>query len=47
MKKIKTTITVDENLWRGFSILVTKERGNRRMNEIIVELIKEWMKKRK
>lgn len=47
MKKIKTTITVDEDLWREFSILVVKERGNRRMNEIIVELIKEWMKKRK
>lgn len=42
-KSIKTTINIDEELWRRFSILVLNERGYRKKNEVIEELIREYL----
>jgi len=46
MGRVKTTINIDEELWRKFSFLVIKERGYRKKNEIIEQLIKEYTEKR-
>ena len=37
---VKTTIEIDDGLWRRFSLLVLSERGERRKNEVIAELVK-------
>ena len=42
---VKTTITIDEELWKKFSILVIQEKGNRKKNEVIEQLIKEYVRK--
>lgn len=47
MGKIKTTINIDEDLWKKFSILVIEEYGHRKKNEIVEQLIGEYVKKRK
>ena len=46
MRSIKTTITIDEDLWKKFSILVIQEKGHRKKNEVIEHLIREYIKKR-
>ena len=46
MKSVKTTINIDEELWKRFSILVIQEKGYRKKNEIIEELIMEYVRKR-
>lgn len=46
MRKIKTTINIDEELWKKFSLLVIKERGYRKKNEIIEHLIREFTEER-
>ncbi len=43
--KTKTTITIDEELWKKFSILVIQEKGNRKKNEVIEKLIREYTRK--
>jgi len=42
---VKTTLEVDDDLWRRFSILVIREKGERRKNEVIVELIREYVER--
>lgn len=44
MGSIKTTINVDEDLWKKFSILVIQEKGHRKKNEVIENLIKEYIR---
>lgn len=44
--KIKTTINIDEELWKRFSILVIEREGYRKKNEIIEELVKEYVAKK-
>lgn len=46
MGTIKTTINVDEDLWKKFSILVIQEKGYRKKNYVIEELIREFTQKR-
>lgn len=46
MKKVKTTINIDEELWRKFSILIIKEKGTRKKNEIIEQLIRDFVNKK-
>jgi metal-responsive CopG/Arc/MetJ family transcriptional regulator len=46
MSTIKTTINVEENLWRKFSIKVIEERGYRKKNNVIEELIEEYVKRK-
>lgn len=43
MAQVKTTISVDEDLWREFSILVIKKHGYRAKNSVIESLIKEYV----
>ncbi|MEM2127938.1 MAG: hypothetical protein QXH67_06940, partial [Candidatus Bathyarchaeia archaeon] len=42
---VKTTIEIDDDLWRRFSILVLRERGERKKNEVISELIKDYVER--
>ncbi|MEM2892861.1 MAG: hypothetical protein QW486_01785 [Candidatus Bathyarchaeia archaeon] len=42
---VKTTIEIDDDLWRPFSILVLRERGERKKNEVISELIKDYVER--
>ncbi len=42
---VKTTLEVDDDLWRRFSILVLRERGERKKNEVIAELIKDYVER--
>jgi len=46
MGTIKTTINIDEELWRKFSILVIQEHGYRKKNDIIEELIREYVRRK-
>ena len=46
MGRVKTTINIDEELWKRFSILVIEEEGYRKKNEIIEELIRDYAKRK-
>jgi len=43
---VKTTVEVDDDLWRRFSLIVLRERGGRKKKEVIVELIREYVEKK-
>lgn len=43
---VKTTIEVDDNLWRRFSLLVLRERGERKKNEVILEVLRDYVERR-
>lgn len=43
---VKTTLEVDDDLWKRFSLLVLRERGGRKKREVIAELIKEYVERR-
>lgn len=43
---VKTTIEVDDDLWRRFSLLVLRERGTRKKKEVIAELIRDYVERR-
>lgn len=43
-KQIKTSITIDEKLWKEFSILVIQNEGIRKKNEVINQLIKQYIR---
>jgi len=47
MATVKTTISVEEKLWREFSIRVIEERGYRQKNDVIEELIQEYVKSKR
>jgi len=40
---VKTTINVPERLWRDFSIEVIREHGGRMKNDVIIDLIKNYL----
>jgi hypothetical protein len=42
---VKTTITVDEDLWTRFGIIVLKKHGGRKKKHIVVQLIREYVEK--
>lgn len=46
MGKVKTTINIDEELWKKFSIMVIQEKGYRKKNEVIEDLIREYIQKK-
>lgn len=46
MGTVKTTITIDEDLWKKFSILVIQEKGYRKKNDVIEGLIREFIQKK-
>ena len=43
--KIKTSINIDENLWRDFSVAVLQKEGGRKLSDVIESLIKQYIKK--
>ena len=43
MTNIKTTISIDKELWTEFSIKVLRNKGGRKKNEILTDLIKEYI----
>jgi len=43
---VKTTIEVDDDLWRRFSLIVLRERGERKKNEVIVEILSNYVEQR-
>jgi hypothetical protein len=43
---VKTTIDVDDDLWRRFSLIVLRERGERKKNEAIAELLRDYVRQR-
>lgn len=43
-KSVKTTINMDEELWKKFSIKVIQEKGGRKKNDVIEELVKKYLK---
>jgi hypothetical protein len=42
---VKITINVDDDLWRLFSLIVMREWGRGKRNEVIVELIKDYVER--
>ena len=46
-RSVKTTITIDEDLWKKFSIAVIGEKGLRKKNDVIVGLVKEYVERKK
>lgn len=44
MGKIKTSINIDEDLWKKFSIAVIQKEGNRKLSDVIEILIKQYLK---
>lgn len=42
-KKVKTTIDIPEDMWRQFSIKVIEDRGGRKKNDVIQELINKYL----
>ena len=43
VKKVKTTISIDDNIWKKFSIKVIEENGGRKKNDVIETLIKKYI----
>jgi len=41
---IKTTITIDEDLWKRFTFIVIEKYGYRKKNQVIEQLIKEFIR---
>ena len=46
-KKVKTTISIDEKLWTDFSITVLKKHGGRKKNDVIEQLLHEYIDENK
>jgi len=44
---VKTTINAPDDLWRRFLAAVIKERGGRKANEVIIELITKYLQDKK
>ena len=45
MGKIKTSINIDENVWKDFSVIVLQKEGGRKLSDVIESLIKQYIKK--
>ena len=44
-KRVKTTITIDEDLWTRFGITVLKKHGGRKKTDVIEQLVKDYVEK--
>jgi metal-responsive CopG/Arc/MetJ family transcriptional regulator len=40
---VKTTIDIRDELWKKFSIKVIEEYGGRKKNDVITDLIQQWV----
>jgi len=43
---VKTTIKIGRELWTEFSVAVLRDKGGRKKNEVIEELIRAYLKER-
>ncbi|MCP8308164.1 MAG: hypothetical protein H3Z52_05075 [archaeon] len=43
---VKTTINVDDELWKKFSIKVIEDYGGRKKNDVIEELIRKYLEEK-
>jgi len=41
---VKTTIDIDDNVWKKFSIQIIRKKGYRKKNEVIEQLIRDYIK---
>lgn len=41
---VKTTINIPDELWTDFLVIVLKERGGRKANKVITELIEKYVR---
>lgn len=44
--KVKTTITIDSELWKKFSVKVIEKVGFQKKNDIIERLIKKYIEEK-
>ncbi|MDK2384114.1 MAG: hypothetical protein QI199_04810 [Candidatus Korarchaeota archaeon] len=44
---MKTTIEIDDRLWKLFSMVVLREKGGRKRGKVIEELIRKYVEARK
>ena len=44
-KNVKTTISIDEKLWTDFGVIVLKKHGGRKKNDIIEQLLRDYISK--
>lgn len=45
--KTNTSISIDKDLWKEFSIIVLQKEGNRKLSDVIEMLIRQYIKKNK
>jgi len=43
LMKVKTTIKIDSELWKAFSIKVIQKEGHRKKNEVIEKMVKNYV----
>jgi metal-responsive CopG/Arc/MetJ family transcriptional regulator len=43
--KKKTSITIDEDLWKNFNFVVLQNEGNNKLSDVLEKLIKQYIKK--
>ena len=43
--KTKTSINIDEQVWKDFSVIVLQKEGGRKLSDVIESLIKQYIKK--
>ncbi len=44
VRKIKTSINIEEELWKNFSVTVIQKEGGRKLSDVIETLIKKYIK---
>jgi len=42
--KRKTSINIDEDVWKKFSFIVLENEGNHKLSDVIEKLIKDYIK---
>jgi len=45
LSRVKTTINIEKELWKQFSIVVIENGGLRKKNEVIEQLIKDYVQR--
>jgi metal-responsive CopG/Arc/MetJ family transcriptional regulator len=45
MKRIKTSISIDEELWTEFCVKVVRTKGNRKLSDVLEEIISDYLNK--
>lgn len=42
-RMVKTTISLPEEMWKGLAVKVIQEKGGRKKNDVIQELIQKYL----